>query len=142
MVAAPAGFVLGQVNGLVVAEAVLFGLGPLLFGVYSNTNDVAGDAAVRRRTAAALLSPHGNAVFSSLVLSTVEPALVLAATVAGIAPWWFPVALLPTMVLRGRQLLVGLGRADVLTARRLGIRAHRTTAVALVVVNLAIGGIA
>lgn len=141
MVLAPAGCVVSHVNGLVLVEAVLFGLGPLLFGVYSNTNDVAGDAAVQRRTAAALLSPRGNAVLIA-ALSVSEPTLVLVVTVAGVAPWWLPVALLPTMVLRGRQLLVGLGHADVLSARRLGIHTHRTTAVALIVANLALGAIA
>jgi 1,4-dihydroxy-2-naphthoate octaprenyltransferase len=129
----------GRLAGLAAVEALLFGLGPLLFGVYSNTNDVAGDAAARRHTAAALLSRRANTVLIA-ALSAVEPAVVLLAAAVGATPRWFPLALAPTAALRARQLIVGLSRGDILTARRLGIRAHRTTVAALVVVNLLAGG--
>ncbi|MBW4718444.1 UbiA family prenyltransferase [Saccharothrix obliqua] len=134
VVLAPYGLAVGEVDGAVVVQALLFGLGPLLFGVYSNTNDVEGDRQVGRPTVAALTSPRGNRVFVTAV-SAVEIALVLAAPLAG-APWWFPLALLPTAASRLNQLRVGFHRGDVLRARKLGIHTHRITVVALVVVNL------
>ncbi|MBV8992216.1 MAG: UbiA family prenyltransferase, partial [Pseudonocardiales bacterium] len=48
---APYGLLSGTVSGFVFVQALVFGLGPVLFGVYSNTNDRAGDAKVGRLTA-------------------------------------------------------------------------------------------
>ena len=110
-----------------VVQALIFGLGPLLFGVYSNTNDVAGDRRVGRPTVAALTSPRGNMLFV-LGVSACELLLVLALPLVG-GPWWFPLALLPTILLRARQLRVGFGEGDILRARRIGIDVHRVTVV-------------
>ncbi|WP_158841452.1 UbiA family prenyltransferase [Saccharothrix deserti] len=136
LVLAPYGLVTGGVDGVVVVQALIFGLGPLLFGVYSNTNDVAGDRRVGRPTVAALTSPRGNMLFVSAV-SGCELLLILALPLVG-GPWWFPLALLPTILLRFKQLRVGFGEGDILRARRIGIDVHRVTVVALVVVNLVV----
>ncbi|TQM77959.1 1,4-dihydroxy-2-naphthoate octaprenyltransferase [Saccharothrix saharensis] len=136
LVLAPYGLATGDLDGVVVVQALLFGLGPLLFGVYSNTNDVEGDRRVGRPTVAALTTPRGNRLFVRAV-SVCEFLLVLALPLVG-GPWWFPLALLPTVVLRLRQLRVGFGRGDILRARRIGIDVHRVTVVTLVVVNLVV----
>jgi 1,4-dihydroxy-2-naphthoate octaprenyltransferase len=136
LVIAPYGLVTGGVDGVVVVQALIFGLGPLLFGVYSNTNDVAGDRRVGRPTVAALTSPRGNTLFVAGV-SACELLLILALPLVG-GPWWFPLALLPTILLRARQLRVGFGEGDILLARRIGIDVHRVTVVTLVVVNLVV----
>ncbi|MFJ6673508.1 UbiA family prenyltransferase [Actinosynnema sp. NPDC091369] len=136
LVLAPYGLATGEVDGVVVVQALIFGLGPLLFGVYSNTNDVEGDRRVGRPTVAALTTPRGNRLFVRAV-SACEFLLILALPLVG-GPWWFPLALLPTVVLRLRQLRVGFGRGDILRARRIGIDVHRVTVVTLVVVNLVV----
>ncbi|HEY3502322.1 MAG TPA: UbiA family prenyltransferase [Actinocatenispora sp.] len=133
-VLAPYGLLAGDPGPFVVVQAVLFGLGPLLFGVWSNTNDIPGDAAVGRITVATRVSARGNRTFIG-ALTVAEIVLVFVAPWAG-APWWFPLALLPLVAARVGQLVTGLARGDILTARRLGIRAHRLTVVLLVGVNL------
>ncbi|TPQ23688.1 UbiA family prenyltransferase [Streptomyces sporangiiformans] len=129
------GLLTGRITGLAVVEAFLFGLGPLLFGVYSNTHDIAGDRAVRRPTAACVLSSRGNTVFVG-ALCLLETAVIVAAAPLGVAPWWFPLVLLPVTVTRAVQFTVGMVRGDVLRARLTGIRAHRILVVALVTANL------
>lgn len=136
LVLAPYGLLTGGLDGVVVVQALIFGLGPLLFGVYSNTNDVAGDRRVGRPTVAALTSPRGNALFVCGV-SACELLLVLALPLVG-GPWWFPLAMLPTILLRLKQLHVGFRAGDILRARRIGIDTHRVTVVALVLVNLVV----
>ncbi|WP_033341992.1 UbiA family prenyltransferase [Catenuloplanes japonicus] len=140
VVLAPYVFVTGHADAHVVVCAVLFGLGPLLFGLYSNTNDVAGDASVGRRTAAALLSPAAN---RRVVLgaTVAEPALILGAAFTGPCPAWFPLLLAPVLIVRARQLFSGWGRGDILAARRTGIHAHRLTAVLLTTFGLIVGGL-
>lgn len=135
---APHGLVAGSASGFVAVQAVVFGMGPLLFGVYSNTNDVAGDTKVGRRTAATMLSPRGNALFIA-GLSVLQMLIIVGAPLAGVAPWWFWLAMLPAIVLRIRQVHVGLVRHDVLTARKAGISTHRVTVALLVAANLAVG---
>jgi len=135
LVLAPFGLAGGDVTGFVVVQALLFGLGPLLFGVYSNTNDVAGDRAVRRPTVAALTTARGNAVFIA-VLSLAEAALIWGAALAGVAPWWFLPAMLPTVALRAVQLDLGFRRGDILGARKLGMWVHRLTVALLIALNL------
>ncbi|MGH3757024.1 UbiA family prenyltransferase [Actinophytocola sp.] len=137
LVLAPYGLLAGDVPGFVVVQALLFGLGPLLFGVYSNTNDIAGDRRVGRPTVAVLTTPRGNARFIAAV-SLVELLLIAGAPLAG-APWWFPLAMLPTILLRANQYALCFRRRDILRARRLGIWIHRVTVVALLAVNL-VGG--
>lgn len=133
---APYGLLAGTAPGFVVVEALVFGMGPLLFGVYSNTNDIAGDAKVGRRTAATSLSARGNAAFIAAV-SLLQVLIIVGAPVVGLAPWWFPLAMLPVVALRSGQLVVGLYRNEILVARKLGIKAHRVAVATLVVVNVA-----
>jgi 1,4-dihydroxy-2-naphthoate polyprenyltransferase len=135
---APYGLVSGAVSGFVVVQALVFGLGPVLFGVYSNTNDRAGDASVGRRTAATVLSPRGNAVYIGVV-SLVETMIIVGSAILGVAPWWFPLVMLPTVALRAVQYHTGFRSGNILRARWLGIRAHRMTVALLVVVNLVAG---
>ncbi|MEV5987736.1 UbiA family prenyltransferase [Streptomyces sp. NPDC052051] len=129
------GLLTGEATGPAVVEAFLFGLGPLLFGVYSNTNDIAGDRAVGRPTLACLLSPRGNTAFIG-ALSVLETAVVGAAALLGAVPWWFPLVLLPVTAARVGQFTIGMVRGDVLRGRLLGIRAHRLLVAALVTANL------
>lgn len=138
LVLVPYGLVTGRCDGFVLAQALLFGMGPLLFGVYSNTNDIAGDRAVGRWTVAATASPRGNALFVA-ALSVVEFLIGLAASLTGLAPWWFVLLLLPVTTLRARQYRIGFGQRDILRARRLGIRTHRVCVLLLVVANVLAG---
>jgi 1,4-dihydroxy-2-naphthoate octaprenyltransferase len=135
VVLVPYGLLSAEDTGFALVQAVLFGLGPLLFGVYSNINDIAGDRRVARPTVAATVSPRANAVFIA-ALSLTEAVIIIGSAATGVAPWWFPLAMLPVMVLRGVQVRTGLVRGEILLARRLGIRVHRVAVAALVVVNL------
>ncbi|WNV82862.1 UbiA family prenyltransferase [Umezawaea sp. Da 62-37] len=134
LVLAPYGLAVGSIDGNAVVQALVFGLGPLLFGVYSNTNDIKGDRRVGRLTVAALATPRGNMLFI-LAVTAAEALLIVCGPLLGTA-WWFPVVLLPTLLLRARQVRVAFGQGDILRARLLGIHVHRVTVVALVVVNL------
>ncbi len=136
MVLAPYGLLTGRFDGFVLVQALLFGLGPLLFGVYSNTNDIAGDRSVGRPTVAALTTPRGNRRFVA-ALSVAEFLLGAAASATGVAPWWFVLLMLPVTVLRARQFGIGFGpRGDILRARAIGFTAHRVGAALLVAANL------
>ncbi|GAA3863888.1 UbiA family prenyltransferase [Streptomyces sedi] len=138
LVVAPHALVTGSFSGFLLVQGVLFGAGPLLFGVYSNTNDIAGDRAVGRRTVAALASPRGNARFV-LALSVGEFAVAAGASLTGIAPWWFVLAMLPVTAVRARQYRTGFVHGDIMRARRMGFAAHRLATVLLIGVNLALG---
>ncbi|WP_026426055.1 UbiA family prenyltransferase [Actinokineospora inagensis] len=129
------GLCTGHATGFGVVQAVLFGLGPLMFGVYSNTQDADADAAVGRPTVAALVSARANLVFIA-ALTVAELLLVITVTGLGPAPWWFALLMLPAMGVRVHQLRLGVGLGDLLAARRLGLYAHRLTAATLVAVNL------
>lgn len=129
------GLCTGQLTGFTVVQAVLFGLGPLLFGVYSNTRDADGDARVGRPTLAVLLTPQGNKLFIA-ALSGAEIALIVFAAGLGAAPWWFALVMLPSIALRVAQLRRGVGLGDLLGARLIGLHAHRTTVALLIMVNL------
>jgi 1,4-dihydroxy-2-naphthoate octaprenyltransferase len=136
MVLTPYGLATGRFDPFILVQALLFGMGPLLFGVYSNANDVAGDRAVGRPTVAALTTWAGNMRFIA-ALSVAEFLLAAAASVTGLAPWWFVLLLLPVTVLRARQFGLGFGpRRDILLARATGFTAHRVCAVLLVAANL------
>jgi 1,4-dihydroxy-2-naphthoate octaprenyltransferase len=136
MVLTPYGLVTGRFDLFILVQALLFGLGPLLFGVYSNTNDIAGDRAVGRPTVAVLTSPRGNMRFIA-ALSATEFLLSAVASVTGVAPWWFVLLMFPVTVLRARQFGLGFGpRKDILLARATGFTAHRLSAALLVVANL------
>ncbi|MEV7181181.1 UbiA family prenyltransferase [Kitasatospora sp. NPDC093679] len=134
------GLLTGRFDAFVAVQALVFGLGPLLFGVYSNTNDIPGDRAVGRRTAAVLLPPRGNALFVA-GCSALEAALVVGSAVAGVAPWWFPLVMAPVLVLRVRQWHRGFVEGQVLLARRLGIHLHRLSCALLVAVDLSAAGL-
>ncbi|RKT89218.1 1,4-dihydroxy-2-naphthoate octaprenyltransferase [Saccharopolyspora antimicrobica] len=138
LVFGPYGLATGEFSGFLLVQAVLFGMGPLMFGVYSNTNDVEGDRAVGRPTVAALTSPRGNAIFIG-ALSAGEFVLVAAASLTGVAPAWFVLLMLPATILRARQYYLGFGRGDIMRARKLGFTVHRTYVALLVLANLLIG---
>jgi len=135
LVLAALGLISGSLNAFALVQAVLFGLGPLLFGVYSNTRDARGDARVGRPTVAVLLSAQGNRLFI-VALSVTEIALIVLSAGLGAAPWWFSVAMLPAIGMRVAQLQRGIGLGDLLGGRTLGLRAHRVMVVSLIVVNL------
>ncbi|MET9816103.1 UbiA family prenyltransferase [Streptomyces sp. NPDC006129] len=138
LVMAAYGLAAGHFSGFVMVQGVLFGFGPLLFGVYSNTNDIPGDRAVGRLTVACLVSPKGNAVFIG-ALSAAEFLIGAVASAAGIAPWWFVLLMLPVTALRLRQYLTGFRQGDIMRARKLGFPAHRVSTVLLITANLIVG---
>ncbi|MET8972653.1 UbiA family prenyltransferase [Streptomyces hydrogenans] len=135
LVILPYGMVTGRATGFLLVQAVLFGFGPLMFGVYSNTNDVDGDRAVGRPTVAALTSERGNARFIG-ALSLVEFLTIAVASLAGVAPWWFVLVMLPASLLRLRQYLLGFRAGDIMRARRTGFAVHRLGVVLMIVANL------
>lgn len=131
----PYGLLTGQAGGFVAVQAVLFGLGPMIFGLYSNTHDVRGDREAGRRTVAAMTSPPVNAAFVTGV-TAVESLVVVWAVVAGVAPGWFLGVLVPLVALRAAQLVIGFVGGDILRARRVAIRTHRVTVAVLILANL------
>ncbi|MFF9651187.1 UbiA family prenyltransferase [Streptomyces sp. NPDC014622] len=138
LVIAQYGLLTGEFSGFLFVQGVLFGFGPLMFGVYSNTNDIEGDRAVGRPTVAVLVSPRGNALFIG-ALSAAEYLLSVAASATGIAPWWFALVMLPAGCLRLRQYLTGFRADNIMAARRIGFRVHRLGVVLLIVANLLVG---
>jgi 1,4-dihydroxy-2-naphthoate octaprenyltransferase len=138
LVVVPYGLMTGGWSGFLMVQAVLFGFGPLMFGVYSNTNDVAGDRAVGRPTVAALVSERGNAVFIG-ALSVTEFLIGALASATGVAPWWFVLLMLPATALRARQYLTGFIRGDIMTARRTGFAVHRLSVVLMTAAGVLAG---
>lgn len=137
LVFGPYGLATGEFDGFLFVQSVLFGLGPLMFGVYSNTNDVEGDRGVGRPTVAALTTPRGNAAFIG-ALSVFEFLLGAVASATGAAPWWFALLVLPATAMRARQYQLGFVLDDIMRARRLGFKVHRTYVALLIVANLLI----
>jgi 1,4-dihydroxy-2-naphthoate octaprenyltransferase len=135
LVIAPYGLATGEFSPFVLVQAVLFGLGPLMFGVYSNTNDIEGDRSVHRPTVAALATPRGNALFVG-ALSAGEFLLGALASATGVAPRWFVLLMLPVTALRTRQYVRGFRHGDIMSARRTGFAVHRLSVVLLVAANL------
>ncbi|WP_047871371.1 UbiA family prenyltransferase [Nocardiopsis sp. RV163] len=131
----PYGLLTGELNGFVVVQALLFGFGPMLFGLYSNTNDAAGDRAAGRITVAALVPGHLNTAFI-IAATAAESLLISGSTLAGISPWWFPIVLVPVFLMRVAQLFIGFVQNDILRARRLAIHTHRVTVVLLIAAHL------
>jgi 1,4-dihydroxy-2-naphthoate octaprenyltransferase len=127
----------GRLSSLALLESFLFGLWSLLVSVYSNVNDVAGDRAVGRINVATSVSPRAYRWFVVL-LTTTEVIAVGAALAAGAAPPWLALFLLPVLVVRVRQLHIGLLRGEPLAARRLGRVIHRVGVVLLVSANLVV----
>ena len=141
LVLAPYGLLTGVAGRFIAVQAVLFGLGPVLFGVYSNTNDIAGDRSVGRVTVASRVCARTNALFVG-TLSIMEAVVVLGSVALGAAPWWFPVLMTPVIGLRGVQYVTGMVRGQILRARLLGVRIHRLSVALLVLANLIAGGAA
>lgn len=142
LVLVPYGLIAGEFSGFVLVQGLIFGMGPLLFGVYSNTNDIEGDRAVGRPTMAVLASPTGNARFVG-ALSVAEFAFGALGSLTGLAPWWFVLLMLPTTVLRAVQYRIGFsGEGDIMTARKLGFTVHRVSVVLLVLANLIVAATA
>lgn len=137
LVLAPHGLLTGQFSGFVLVQAVLFGFGPMILALYSNTNDVEGDRSVGRPTVAALVSARGNAIFVGLV-SLAEFLLGAVASVT-VAPWWFVLLMLPATVVRAKQYYLGFGRGQIMRARKLGLTVHRTRVVLLIAANILVG---
>jgi 1,4-dihydroxy-2-naphthoate octaprenyltransferase len=135
IVLAPYALATGDLTGLVMTQALLFGLWQILVSSYSNTHDVPGDAAVSRRTVAVSSSRRGNTLFIAS-LTALDLGLIGGSALLGFAPWWFPLALLPVVVLRIRQFRGFLRTGDALLARRRGVNAHRIGVTTLVLVNL------
>lgn len=136
----PYALLTGGANGFVLVQAVLFGSGPMLFGLYSNTNDADGDRAAGRITVATLVSAPAHRLFIA-ALTGAQLALIAVAPATGIAPWWFAAVLLPLAAMRVAHLVIGF-RGDILRARRLAIHAHRVTVGLLVAVALVDGAVA
>ncbi|WP_119726924.1 UbiA family prenyltransferase [Thermomonospora amylolytica] len=134
-VVVPYGLAAGELPGLLLVEALLFGFGQLLIGAYSNTNDIEGDAAVGRRTVAVLTSPRGNRIFLG-ALTAANLLLIALPSVTGWGPWWFAAALAPAAALRLRQYGSFLRTGDPLVARRRGVVTFRVTVACTVVANL------
>jgi 1,4-dihydroxy-2-naphthoate octaprenyltransferase len=132
------GFATGRIGPAVIVAGLLFGLGPLIFGLYANTNDVVGDAAAGRRTLATVLSSAGHRRVV-LAVSAAEPVLLAGAALTRVMPWWLPLLFAPVLVLRARQLVTGLRAGNILEARRLGMLTHRVTAALLVTAGLLTG---
>lgn len=135
---APYGLVTGEFSAFVLVQAVLFGFGPLMFGVYSNTNDVEGDRSVGRPTVAALVSPRGNALFIG-ALSLAEFLLGALASATGIAPWWFVLLMAPATAMRAWQYTTGFREHDIMRARKRGFAVHRLSVLLLIAANLIAG---
>lgn len=140
-VLAPYGLLTGSADAFALVQGLVFGLGPLLFGVYSNINDIAGDGAVGRRTVAVLASPRGNAAFIA-ALSVLEALLLTVPSLLGFAPWWFAALMAPVIALRAGQFTLGIVCGEVLRARRLGIHTHRVCLALLLAACLLNGGAA
>ena len=132
----PYGLLIGHVDAFTVVQALIFGGGPMIFGLYSNTNDADGDRSAGRITVAAKVTPRTNTVFI-VAVTALETLLVTGSHLLGVSPWWFPAALLPVMVLRAVQLYTGFVTGDILRARRMAIHTHRATVVLLLTANLA-----
>lgn len=131
----PYALLTGQVTGLAIVQAVMFGFGPMLFGLYSNTNDVAGDRDAGRITVATMVPARVHMAFVT-AMTAAQILLMAGALVTGVAPWWFAVVLVPVLVMRVTHVAVA-SAGDILRARRIAIHAHRLTVVLLVVANLA-----
>ena len=137
LVLLPYGLLTGEPTGLVLLESYLFGLWSLLVSVYSNMNDVAGDRAAGRRNLATTCSPRAYRAVVAAISAT-EAAAIAFALAAGAVSWWFLAFVAPVLVIRARQVRAGLLRDDFLTARKLGITAHRVGTVVLIIANLAL----
>ncbi|MFA1546934.1 UbiA family prenyltransferase [Actinomadura chokoriensis] len=133
----PYALLTGGTTGFVLVQAVLFGSGPMLFGLYSNTNDAEGDRAAGRITVATLVSARAHRLFVA-AMTVAQIALIAGATATGFAPWWFAMVMLPLVAMRLAHLLIGF-RGDILRARRIAIHAHRVTVGLLVVAALVSG---
>ncbi|MEV5355625.1 UbiA family prenyltransferase [Streptomyces sp. NPDC052693] len=135
-VLSPYSLTAGDLPALVLVEALLFGFGQLLISGYSNTQDIAGDAAVGRRTVAVMTSKRGNQVFLG-ALTAANLLVILGPYAAGWIPGWFVVATVPLMALRLRQYVSFLRDGHALLARSRGVVVFRTTVACVLLFNVA-----
>ncbi|QFU92416.1 1,4-dihydroxy-2-naphthoate prenyltransferase [Amycolatopsis sp. YIM 10] len=115
LVLAPYGLATGGLHPFVVVQALLFGLGPLLAGLYATA------------------SPNARLVAA---LSVTEFAIGAIGSLTGAAPWWFVVAMAPATASRAMQYHRGFRVGDLVTAHRMGSRAHRLSVLLMVLSNL------
>ncbi|MGC7099981.1 UbiA family prenyltransferase [Amycolatopsis lurida] len=115
LVLAPYGLATGGLHPFVVVQALLFGLGPVLAGLYAT------DSPIARLIAA---------------LSVTEFAIGAIGSLTGAAPWWFVVAMAPVTALRAMQYHRGIQAGDLVTAHLMGLRAHRLSVLLMVLSNL------
>ncbi|WNV88993.1 UbiA family prenyltransferase [Umezawaea sp. Da 62-37] len=126
-----------EVTGLMWLESFLFGLWSLMVSVYSNINDVDGDREAGRINLATRTSPATYRAFIG-GLSLLELVVIVFGLAVGVAPLWFGLFLVPTVVMRARQAYNGLVAGKPLVARKAGVTIHRWGVVALVVGNLVV----
>ncbi|UED85451.1 UbiA family prenyltransferase [Streptomyces profundus] len=131
----PYGLLTGTTTGLIILEALLFGLWSLLVSLYSNMNDVEGDRLARRRNLATLTSP-ANYRRVIVAFTVLEPVAVLVAWSLGAVPGWFLLVLAPVLASRAVQLRTGVVQGNALAARVLGIRTQRIGVISFVIGNL------
>ncbi|WP_262403566.1 FAD-dependent oxidoreductase [Actinomadura sp. CNU-125] len=77
----PYALLTGAAPAFVLVQAVVFGAGPMLFGLYSNTNDADGDRAAGRITVATLVSARTHRAF--VAAATGALVLLIAGSVGG-----------------------------------------------------------
>jgi 1,4-dihydroxy-2-naphthoate octaprenyltransferase len=134
----PLVFLTGRVTDTACFEAYLLGTLFAQVTIFSSSQDADIDRRFDRMTIAARLSPRANRRFIASVFVT-GWTVVAAGFVSGALEPALLVALLPTFVLQGRQLVNGLGRRQWLLARYLGWRAFDAGVVAMILVNLVLG---
>ncbi|MET0132856.1 MAG: UbiA family prenyltransferase [Kibdelosporangium sp.] len=133
----PFSMVAGEVTGLMWLESFLFGLWSLMVSVYSNINDVEGDREAGRINLATRVSPAAYRGFIA-GLSLLELVVIVAALALAVAPVWFGIFLVPTVLLRAKQAYDGLVAGKPLIARKAGVTIHRWGVVALMAGNLVV----
>ncbi|MCC3766761.1 UbiA family prenyltransferase [Streptomyces sp. UNOC14_S4] len=131
----PYALITGATTGLIVLEAVLFGLWSVLVSLYSNMNDIEGDRLAGRRNLATMTRPAAYRGVIT-VLTVAEPVAVVVAVAVGAVPWWFLAVTLPLFALRTVQLRTGVVRRKALAARVLGIKCQRLGVLLLMAGNV------
>lgn len=124
-----------EVTGLMWLESFLFGLWSLMVSVYSNINDIEGDREVGRINLATRVSLAAYHRFIA-GLSLLEFVVIVGALALDVAPLWFGLFLVPTVLMRARQAYDGLKAGRVLVARKAGVTIHRWGVVALIAGNI------
>jgi 1,4-dihydroxy-2-naphthoate octaprenyltransferase len=125
----------GHVTARAGIESLLVGIWMLQVSAFSNTFDRDGDRRSGRSTVAATLETEANNRF--IVAVFCAGWLTVAGGIAsGALPALLAVVFIPVLATQARQLMTGVGRGQLLHARRLGFTAFRMGVAALVAVNL------